>query len=63
MTNKLTNFNYQIVPEGVRLSYMYSELNSDGDIVSSNNRKSIIVSDETMLGKLKDIKEYLENTI
>lgn len=63
MTNKLTNFNYQIVPEGVRLSYTYSEINSDGDIVSSNNRKSIIVSDETMLGKLKDIKEYLENTI
>ena len=60
---KITSFNYQIVQEGTRISYTYSELNSDGDIVSSNNRKSFILSDEEILTKLKDIKTYLENKI
>ena len=61
--NKLTNFNYSIVQEGTRISYTYSELNEDGDIISSNNRKSFIVTDEDILSKLKDIKIYLENKI
>lgn len=57
---KVTNFNYQVVQEGTRLSYTYSELNKDGDIVSSNNKRSFIVTDDEILGKLKDIKAYLE---
>lgn len=58
---KITNYNYTTVQEGVRLSYTYSELNSSGDITSSNNRKSFIVVDKDVLGKLKEVKEYLEN--
>lgn len=61
--NKVTNYNYQIVQEGARVSYSYSELNEDGDIISSNNRKSFIVTDEEILLKLKDIKTYLESKI
>jgi len=57
---KVTNFNYQIVQEGIRLSYTYSELNDDGDIVNSNNKRSFIVTDGGILEKLKDIKAYLE---
>jgi len=60
---KVTNFTYQIVQEGTRISYTYSELNKDGDIVSSNNKKSFIVTDGEMLTKLKEIKEYLESKI
>lgn len=61
--NKVTNYNYQIVQEGARVSYSYSELNEDGDIISSNNKKSFIVTDEDILNKLKDIKTYLEKKI
>lgn len=61
--NKITNFNYQIVQEGVRLSYTYSTLNEEGDIINSNNKKSFIVTDEDIMNKLKDIKTYLENKI
>jgi hypothetical protein len=61
--NKITNFNYQVVQEGTRLSFTYSELNDDGDIISSNNRKSFIVNDEDILSKLKDIKTYLEGKV
>ncbi len=60
---KVTGFNYQIVQEGVRLSYVYSELNEDGDIVSSNNRKSFITTDDNILKELYDIKLYLENKV
>ncbi len=60
---KVTNFTYQIVQEGTRISYTYSELNKDGDIVSSNNKKSFIVTDDEMLVKLKEIKAYLESKI
>lgn len=60
---KVTNFNYQIVQEGTRISYTYSELNEDGDIISSNNKKSFIVTDDKILTKLKDIKSYLESKI
>jgi len=60
---KVTNFNSQIVQEGTRISYTYSELNDSGDIISSNNRKSFIVRDELILNKLKEIKTYLENKI
>lgn len=61
--NKITNYNYQIVQEGTRISYTYSEINDDGDIISSNNKKSFIVTDEDILNKLKDIKTYLEKKI
>ena len=63
MNIKVTNFNYQIVQEGTRISYTYSELNNDGDIVSSNNKKSFIVTDEDIIGKLKEIKTYLESKV
>lgn len=58
---KITNFNYQVVQEGTRLSYTYSELNKEGDIINSNNKRSFIVTDDEILEKLKDIKTYLES--
>ena len=61
--NKITNFNYQIVQEGTRISYTYSEINDDGDIISSNNKKSYIETNEDILEKLKEIKTYLESKI
>lgn len=61
MINKVTNYTYQIVSEGIRLAYTYAEINDNGDIVSSNNKKNFIVTDEDVIKKLNDIKEYLEN--
>ena len=60
MNNKVTNFTYQIVPEGTRLSYTYSEINENGDIVSSNNKRSFIINDEEILESLTKVKTYLE---
>lgn len=63
MSIKITSFTYQPVQEGVRVSFSYSELNGEGDIISSNNRKSFVITDKDILTKLKDIKEYLEAKI
>lgn len=57
---KITNFNYMPVQEGVRLSYSFSELNKDGNIISSNNKSSFIIQDEKILEKINDIIKYLE---
>ncbi len=59
--NKVTNYTYQIVSEGIRVAYTYAEINENGDIISSNNRKNFIVVDENIINKLNDIKDYLEN--
>lgn len=61
--NKITSFNYQIVQEGTRISFTYSVLNDDGDIINSNNKRSFIITDEEILKELKDIKVYLESKI
>lgn len=57
---KITNFNYMPVQEGVRLSYSFSELNKDGNIISSNNKSSFIIQDEKILEKINYIVKYLE---
>lgn len=57
---KITNFNYMPVQEGVRLSYSFSELNEDGNIISSNNKSSFIVQDEKIRQNIDEILKYLE---
>lgn len=57
---KITNFNYMPVQEGVRLSYSFSELNEDGNIISSNNKSSFIVQDEKIRQNIDKILKYLE---
>lgn len=58
---KVTNYTCHTVQEGIRVSYTYSELNEAGDIISSNNKKNFIVTEENLLQQLKDIKTYLES--
>ena len=61
MTKKVTSITFQPVAEGLRESYVYSELNDDGDIISSNNRASFIVQNETILELYETIKKTLES--
>jgi hypothetical protein len=57
---KITNFNYMPVQEGIRLSYSFSELNKDGNIISSNNKSSFIVQDEKIIQNINNILTFLE---
>lgn len=60
MINKITNFTYQPTVEGDRIIYTYSEINDNGDIISSNNKRNFIITDSDILECINKIKIYLE---
>lgn len=43
--------------EGERVSYTYTELDSDGNITSQNNRASFVALDEGLLAAIKTLKD------
>lgn len=43
--------------EGERVSYTYTELDSDGNITSQNNRASFVALDEGLLVAIKTLKD------
>ena len=43
--------------EGERVSYTYTELDSDGNITSQNNRASFVALDEELLAAIKTLKD------
>lgn len=43
--------------EGERVSYTYTELDSDGNITSQNNRASFVALDEGILAAIKTLKD------
>ena len=42
--------------EGERVSYTYTELDSDGNITSQNNRASFVALDEEVLAAIAKLK-------
>lgn len=46
-----------------RVSVMYDELTDDGKTISVNNRKSRIVTDETVLAAVEVIEDYVNSII
>jgi len=57
---KITDFTCLTVQEGIRLSYTYSILDEDGNIVSNNNKMSFIVVDSELQKEINDIVSYLQ---
>lgn len=45
------------IAEGERVSYTYTELDSDGNITSQNNRASFVALDEELLAAIKTLKD------
>ena len=45
--------------EGERLTYIYSCINENGQVIRSNVKASMIVVDEEISQKLKDIEQYI----
>lgn len=60
MIIKINNFTYQPTLEGKRVSYTYSELNEQGDIISSNNKRNFIIVDPELETHVEAIIKYLE---
>lgn len=54
---KLTSVAVVTTAEGERVSYAYTELYSDGNITSQNNRASFVALDEDLLAAIKTLKD------
>ena len=54
---KLTSVAVVSTAEGERVSYAYTELDSDGNITSQNNRASFVALDEDLLAAIKTLKD------
>lgn len=54
---KLTSVAVVTTAEGERGSYAYTELDSDGNITSQNNRASFVALDEDLLAAIKTLKD------
>lgn len=53
---KLTCVAVVTTAEGERVSYAYTELDSDGNITSQNNRGSFVALDEEVLAAISTLK-------
>ena len=53
---KLTSVAVVTTAEGERVSYAYTELDSDGNIISQNNRASFVALDGGLLDAISTLK-------
>jgi nuclear transport factor 2 (NTF2) superfamily protein len=57
----LTSFTKLTTGEGVRVSYTYSEVDDNGNLISQNNRENFIVIDNGLLEHISAIENYIKN--
>ena len=58
---KVTSYTSFLAAEGLRLSYTYSEIDENGNIIKSNIRKDMVVMDEDLKKELNDVFIFLTN--
>jgi hypothetical protein len=58
---KVTSYTSFMAAEGLRLSYTYSEIDENGNIIKSNIRKDMVVMDEDLKKELNDVFTFLTN--
>lgn len=59
MTTKITSFTAHQTAEGMRLTYTYSVIDENGNIVKSNQRATVIVLDSDINAAIANINEWL----
>lgn len=55
----ITSFSSLLTAEGENIAFTYSVINQDGEKIKENVRKSLIVVDDEMIQKIKEIKDFL----
>lgn len=57
---KVTGVAFISTSEGKRVSFSYSVINEDGDVLQKDVRQSFIAMDKNILKKLSEIEEFIE---
>lgn len=60
---KLTSVAVVTTAEGERVSYAYTELDSDGNITSQNNRASFVALDDDLLDAIATLKNAVNERL
>ena len=63
MVTKITSFTAHQTAEGMRLTYTYSVIDADGNLVKSNQRATVIVLSEDINTAIGNINEWLLNKV
>lgn len=59
MTTRITSFTAHQTPEGMRISFTYSVIDAEGNLVKSNQRHTIIVMDDEINAAITGINTWL----
>lgn len=59
MTTKITSFTAHQTAEGMRVTFTYSVIDADGNLVKSNQRATVIVLDEQINANIAEIEKWL----
>lgn len=60
---KITSFTAHQTAEGMRLTFTYSIIDEEGNVIKSNARATTIVLDTEILGNISNINDFLLNKI
>lgn len=60
MVKIITSYTAFNTSEGLRLSYTFSEIDEEGNVIRSNVRKDLIVVDKILKKELNDIFDFLD---
>lgn len=55
----LTSFTSHVTAEGQRISYTYSEIDENGNLINQNQRESFIVMDNGLMEHISTINNYI----
>lgn len=62
-TKRITSVTTHQTAEGMRATFTYSVIDADGNLIKSNVRHTIIVMDDTILGEIADVQDFLSSKI
>ena len=63
MVTKITSFTAHLTAEGMRVTYTYSVIDSDGNLVKSNQRATCIVLDTDVVSAIETVNDWLHDKI
>lgn len=59
MVTKITSFTAHQTAEGMRITFTYSVIDADGNLVKSNQRATVIVLDEDINKAIGNVNAWL----
>ena len=62
-TKIITSFTAHQTAEGMRVSYTFSVIDSNGNLLKSNQRETCIVMDSNILSAIGDINAWLNDKL